>query len=441
MKNNRFNKFLGVLTHNLGLKLLAAIVSCALWFIVNNITDPIDEIPFYNIPVEIVNADSVVNEGKIYEVLDGTDTVNVQVKGKTSVLNGITRDDIRAVADLSQITFLNTVQIEVSSKRNNSDLDFKSNIQNMKLAIEDVKRIQLIINPSTVGSPADGYVVGNVSSSQNIVRLQGPESLIQSINRVEAVANIDGYSSDINTSVELKLYDNEGTEIKSDSITMNISTVNVAVTILAVKEVPINVTFADTPAEGYISSGKVVCVPENVMLAGRRSVLDSISALNISDPSLTLKDKDKDVTTIINIKKYLPSGIQFADQLFSGNISVTAGIEPITTKKLEIPVRNFAAGNKPDDMDVTIKEFEPEAVKNYTIEISGTAADVEAISANDIIGVIDMDKLLKQYDMTQWAEGSYVGEITFNLPDTVKLKEPYSLTLVVSQKKQETDEN
>ena len=52
-----------------------------------------------------------------------------------------------------------------------------------------------------------------------------------------------------------------------------------------------------------------------------------------------------------------------------------------------------------------------------------------------------MDKLLKQYDMTQWAEGSYVGEITFNLPDTVKLKEPYSLTLMVSQKKQETDEN
>lgn len=441
MKNNRFNKFLGVLTHNLGLKLLAAIVSCALWFIVNNITDPIDEIPFYNIPVEIVNADSVVNEGKIYEVLDGTDTVNVQVKGKTSVLNGITRDDIRAVADLSQITFLNTVQIEVSSKRNNSDLDFKSNIQNMKLAIEDVKRIQLIINPSTVGSPAEGYVVGNVSSSQNIVRLQGPESLIQSINRVEAVANIDGYSSDINTSVELKLYDNEGTEIKSDSITMNISTVNVAVTILAVKEVPINVTFADTPAEGYISSGKVVCVPEKVMLAGRRSVLDSISALNISDPLLTLKDKDKDVTTIINIKKYMPSGIQFANQLFSGNISVTAGIEPITTKKLEIPVRNFAAGNKPDDMDVTIKEFEPETVKNYTIEISGTAADVEEILANDIIGVIDMDKLLKQYDMTQWAEGSYVGEITFNLPDTVKLKEPYSLTLMVSQKKQETDEN
>ncbi|MEE0918905.1 MAG: hypothetical protein U0L56_02600, partial [Lachnospiraceae bacterium] len=92
-------------------------------------------------------------------------------------------------------------------------------------------------------------------------------------------------------------------------------------------------------------------------------------------------------------------------------------------------------------MDVTIKEFEPETVKNYTIEISGTAADVEEILANDIIGVIDMDKLLKQYDMTQWAEGSYVGEITFNLPDTVKLKEPYSLTLMVSQKKQETDEN
>ena len=40
---------------------------------------------------------------------------------------------------------------------------------------------------------------------------------------LDAVANIDGYSSDIDTSVELKLYDKNNNEIKNSSIKKNIS--------------------------------------------------------------------------------------------------------------------------------------------------------------------------------------------------------------------------
>mgnify|MGYP002514025167 CR=1 FL=1 len=125
------------------------------------------------------------------------------------------RDDIKAVADMSKLTFMNTVGIEVSSSRNNSELEFRTNIDNVKLAIEDMKRVQMIINTATVGQPAEGYVVGSVTASQNIVRLSGPESLISQIDHVDAMANIDGYSSDINTSVELKLYDADGNEMES----------------------------------------------------------------------------------------------------------------------------------------------------------------------------------------------------------------------------------
>ena len=76
-----------------------------------------------------------------------------------------------------------------------------------------MKRIQMIINTSTSGDPAEGYIVGSVTPSQNIVRLSGPESLIDQIDHVDAVASIDGYSSDINTNVELKLYDAQGNDV------------------------------------------------------------------------------------------------------------------------------------------------------------------------------------------------------------------------------------
>lgn len=431
MKNNKLKKAIGIITDNFGLKLLAVIISCGLWFVVNNITDPRIEKPFNNIPVEIINADMVTSEGKVYEVLDDTNVVNVTVVGKRSVLNYISKDDIKAVADMSKLTFMNTVGIEVSSSRNNSELEFRTSIDNVKLAIEDMKRVQMIINTATVGQPAEGYVVGNVTASQNIVRLSGPESLINQIDHVDAMANIDGYSSDINTSVELKLYDADGNEIRSSSIKMNIATVNVAVTILATKEVPLNFTVADEPAEGYVVSGEVISVPETVTLAGRKNVLDAITKVSVADPLITVADKKEDVTAIVNIKKYLPTGTQFADSSFSGNVSVTVGVEPLVKKELEIPAKNFAAGNKPNGYHLTLKEVDQE--DSYKITISGTREAVNAVNAEDVIGVIDMNLLLDTLELAEWKEGTYSGEITFNLPDNVKLSDEYKMTVVLEE--------
>ena len=431
MKNNKLKKAIGIITDNFGLKLLAVIISCGLWFVVNNITDPRIEKPFNNIPVEIINADMVTSEGKVYEVLDDTNVVNVTVVGKRSVLNYISKDDIKAVADMSKLTFMNTVGIEVSSSRNNSELEFRTNIDNVKLAIEDMKRVQMIINTATVGQPAEGYVVGSVTASQNIVRLSGPESLISQIDHVDAMANIDGYSSDINTSVELKLYDADGNEIRSSSIKMNIATVNVAVTILATKEVPLSFTVADEPAEGYVVSGEVISVPETVTLAGRKNVLDAITKVSVADPLITVADKKEDVTAIVNIKKYLPTGTQFADSSFSGNVSVTVGVEPLVKKELEIPSKNFAAGNKPAGYKLTLKEVDQE--DSYKITISGTREAVNAVNAEDVIGVIDMNLLLDTLELAEWKEGTYSGEITFNLPDNVKLSDEYKMTVVLEE--------
>ncbi len=437
MKNNILKKVAGILTHNFGLKLLAVVVSCGLWFVVNSITDPVEKKPFSNIPVEIINEEMVTSEGKVYEILEGTNYVNVVVTGKRSVLANIARDDLRAVADMSKLTFMNTVGIEVSSARNNSELDFKTNIDNVKLLIENRKSIQKSILASVSGEPADGYVVDRALASPNVVRFSGPESLIMQIDHVEAVANIEGGSSDISTSVDLKIYDADGKEIKSNSIKMNISTVNVAVSILATKEVPLEFTIQGEPADGYIVSREVVSVPETVMIAGRSSVLDGVSRISVADPALSAEELTESTTTIVNIKKYLPSNVQFADSSYNGNVSVTIGIEKLVTKELEIPARNFAAGNKPEGFQLTLKELEDK--DSYVIRISGTQAAVDVVNAEEIIGVIDMSLIWNNLGLQQWAAGSYQGDITFNLPDNVTLAEAYKMTVELGEIEEETE--
>lgn len=438
---NKLHKLVALITNNFGLKFLAVIVSLGLWFVVNNINDPLETMPFNNIPVEILNEDQITNNGKVYEIIDNTGTVNVRVTGKRSVLRYITRENIRAVADMEELTFMNTVGIEVSSTRNNSELEFKTNIDSVKLSIEDMKRIQMIINTSTSGAPAEGYIVGSVTPSQNIVRLSGPESVIDQIDHVEAVASIDGYSSDINTNVELKLYDAEGNDIKSNSIKMNISTVNVAVTILATKEVPLDFVITDEPEQGYIANGKIESVPNTIMLAGRRSVLDAVTKLTVSDPSLSLEGKTEDITNIINIRKYLPTGTQFADSAFNGNVSVEVGIEPLATKDLVIPAKNFAVGfgvhEKPENFDAVISEFENRDNAQLRVSVSGTQEAIDAVDEERVIGVINMDKIYENLALEEWSAGSYEGEVIFDfkLAEDAKIQpnNTYMLTVILSE--------
>ncbi len=442
MRDSILKKVFRLVTNNFGLKILAIIVSCGLWVVVDSINDPVETDTYYNIPVEIINEDMVTNEGKVYEVLDGTNTINVTVKGKRSVLSYISKEDIKAVADMSELTFMNTVGIKVSSARSNSELDFKTNIDSVKLSIENMKADQKIINVYTSGEPADGYVVGSAKPSQNVVRLSGPETLIDQIDHIDAVANIDGYSSDIDTSVELKLYDKNNNEIKNSSIKKNISSVNVAVTILATKIVPLSFVVSDEPAAGYVVSGEPVSMPETVTIAGRSSVLDNVSKIVISDPALSVSERTENLTTIVNARKYLPTGVQFADSSFGGNVNVTVVVEQLVTRELQIPAAKFAAGfepgKEPENLKVTLREVENQ--EYYTIRISGTKAAVDAVNAEDVIGVVDMNTLLEKLGLTEWVPGIYQEVITFsdNLKD-VTLEQPYQMTVVVEAIEEDVD--
>ncbi|MBD5452271.1 MAG: hypothetical protein HDR25_06485 [Lachnospiraceae bacterium] len=444
---SKLHKLVALITNNFGLKLLAVIVSVGLWFVVNNINDPLEKARFNNIPVEILNEDEITNSGKVYEIIDNTGTVNVEVTGKRSILRYITRENIRATADLEQLTFMNTAGIEISSTRNNSELEFKGNIDSVKLSIEDMKRIQMIINTSTSGEPEDGYVVGSVTPSQNIVRLSGPESVIDQIDHVEAVASIDGYSTDINTNVELKLYDAEGNDVKSNSIKMNISTVNVSVTILATKEVPLDFVISDEPAQGYIANGMIESVPSTIVLAGRKAALDAVTKFTVSDASLSLEGKTDDVTNIVNIRKYLPTGTQFADSSFNGNVSVLVGIERLVTRDLSIPASNFAAGfgshAKPDTLDVVLNEFEGRENAQLRVRVSGTQEAVDAVDEGLVIGVIDMDKIYERLALEEWMVGRYEGEIIFDfkLSEGAKIEPDTTYTLTVELKEHEDTED
>lgn len=420
------------ITNNLGLKILSIMFSIGLWLAVVNISDPEITTSFSGISVEIMNTDLVTREGKVYSVLDGTDTVSVEVTGKRSLIDTINKDDIHAVADLNDLSFMNTVSIKASSSKYSSQIKVKCATENLKLDIEDVKRVQLPIEIVAAGTPGAGYIVGTMTPDQNIVRISGPQSLVEMIDHVEAEVSVEGWKSDINTSADLRLYDVEGNQIKNSSLTQNIASVKVSVTILETKQVKLSYSVSGTPATGYMVTGEITSVPETVMIAGKKSIIDSLEEIVIADTELNITGQTSDMTSIVDIGKYLPGGISFADSSFSGTASVTVGIEASETRDFDVPLKNIALMNRPADFKVSIEDAEDEEAV-ITITLTGMASKIIELRDEEIHGQVDMKQILDDKGLEEWTEGVYNVPVKFNLSDDIITNNIYSVRLHVDK--------
>lgn len=420
------------LTNNLGLKILSIVFSIGLWLAVVNISDPEITTSFSGIPVEITNSDMVTKEGKTYSVLDDTDVVTVEVTGKRSLIDTINKDDIHAVADFNDLSFMNTVSIKAISSKYSSQLRVRCLTENLKLDIEDVKRVQLPIETIAAGTPGDGYIVGTMTPDQNIVRISGPQSLVEMIDHVEAEVSVEGWKSDISTNADLRLYDAEGNQIKNNSLTQNITSVKVNVSILETKQVKLSYSVSGTPAAGYVATGEIISVPDTVVIAGKKNVVDALNEIAIPDTELNVTGQTADMTTIVNLGKYLPGGVQFADSSFSGTASVTVGIEASETRDFDVPLKNITVVNKPEGFRVTVEGAEDEDAV-VTITLTGMASKIIEMKDEDIHGQVDMEKLLEEKGETEWAEGIYTAGVSFTLSDDIIANNIYTIRLHVDK--------
>ena len=420
------------LTENLGLKIGSVLFAAILWLLVTNINNPSTPVRFNNVPVKIINAELLTSQGKVYEVLDGSDVIDtVTVMLPRSIYDSVGAENIVAIADVKNLTNLNTIQIELSTNRYNDQLDsIKGSSDVVRLNIEDRKSISIPLKASASGNLQEGYIVGDVTTDQNVVRVSGPESAISRIKTAEVSVSVTGFTSDIGTDAEIRLYDENGEEVPKDNLTMNISKVGIKVEILTTKSVPLRFTTSGVPANGYKATGIVSGSPDSVLLAGKSNVLKNLSVIEIPDTLIDITGATENVTTNIDVSEFLPGNVELGDAEFDGNVSVTVFIEPEIMRTISILESGIVVENLPEGYEATISAYEEE----FPIQVRGLAADVNNLDASQIRGSIDIDKLLESGVIEELEEGYYDVNLSFNLPDTVSLRENITVRLHIKEK-------
>ena len=427
------------LTDNLGLKIGSVLFAALLWLLVTNINNPATTRRVNNVRVTIINGEVLTSQGKIYEVLDDSDVLDyVAITGPKTVMNNIGGGDLVAIADMNKLTADNTIPIELSTVQYNESLDsIRASSGVVKLKVEDRKSISIPLRAETSGTLQEGYIVGDVTTDQNLVRVSGPESLISMIETAEVSVGIAGFTGDIGTNAEIKLYDANGTEVPKDKLTMNINTVGVNVEILGTKSVPLRFAASGTPANGYRATGVISSSPGTVLLAGKGSALRNLSVIEIPDTEVDITGATGNVTTTVDIRPYLSGSVELAEGGFDGNVAVTVNVEQEITRSITISESNIVIENLPEQYEGVISTYEEE----FPIQVRGLAEEVNALDAEQIRGVVDINRLLETGVIEELGEGYYDVNLAFNLPDTVSLRENITVRLNIRERAATENDN
>lgn len=432
----------GRLTRNLGLKIVSFLLAMALWLLVVNIDDPVVRWTFLDVPVAIKNADVITNQGMIYEVLDDTDVVpRVIVYAPRSVGETISKSDIVATADMNTLNSLNILQVEFSvPKVGNKVSDIRGSTDSVRVSIENKKNIQKVLKTTVIGEAPEGYVVGNVTTDQNLVRVAGPESVV---NRVaSANINIDmnslsEFTSDIQTSVPVRLYDEDGNEVEGSTLTKNPENVMIKIEILSTKDVPLRFEVDGEPAEGYRLNGVVTSDMQTVRIAGRRSAVGNVNEIVIPSEAFAISEASEDTTVQVDVCDYLPENVQMADKSTVLPVHVTIGVEKETTATYTLQAEDVRIVNVPEGLTCELKGLEEE----YTVSVVGIRSAMSSISARNLTASLDIAAWMEEQGMQELRPGVYPVTLQYNNPEYTEIEQPVAATLTVFEVTEEsTDE-
>lgn len=404
------------LTANIGLKIISLVFAFLLWLVVNNAEDPSISKTFTNVPVRLQNTELITDSGKVYEVLDDTDVVErVTVRAPKSVFNSLDVTNIVAVADVSELSSLDTISIRFSTNLYSSQIEsINGSIDMVKLNIEDKRTKTLALKATTSGEAEDGYLIGDITTDQNLVRISGPESIVTQVARASVDVDVTGFTGDISTSAEIRLYDYNDELIQDSRIAQNIRTVDVTVSIYQTAQIPVMFTAVGTPAAGYRLSGEISASSETVTIAGKSSVVRNISGIEITGEELDISGQTSDYVAEIDVRDYLPENVFLADAS-QAVMEVTIGIRPEVSREMEISADRIRVENVPDGYRATLTI--PET--GLSISLRGLSTQIADIRSSELQGKVDVGNWMEQEGMTEPVEGYYHVEVDFGLPDDI----------------------
>ena len=329
------------LKNNSKIKIISLLSAMVLWMYVMAIVDPEETKLFENIPVTITNKNEL-NERDLVIYPEQDLTTNIYVTGKLSNLKKVTKDDINVYGQINNpLEGNNEIYLKVStSQRVNYDFKNPVMIVTLEKIISEDKSIKVDITGSGKNN------VDNIMLQDNIdkVSVSGPRSLVNKVKRVVGTVKVNGELNDFSQSIKLEPVDANGKVV--EGIELEKDSVNVNITLLTQKTVPITLKLSDNSESGV----NYTMSQNTVTIKGKKDIVDSINDIETQPVKLseispgTSKDIYLQVpsgitieTKYITIKKNSEENAVAVYTYTAKDVEIRNNTENIDKSKIKIP--------------------------------------------------------------------------------------------------------
>ena len=329
------------LKNNSKIKIISLLSAMVLWMYVMAIVDPEETKLFENIPVTITNKNEL-NERDLVIYPEQDLTTNIYVTGKLSNLKKVTKDDINVYGQINNpLEGNNEIYLKVStSQRVNYDFKNPVMIVTLEKIISEDKSIKVDITGSGKNN------VDNIMLQDNIdkVSVSGPRSLVNKVKRVVGTVKVNGELNDFSQSIKLEPVDANGKVV--EGIELEKDSVNVNITLLTQKTVPITLKLSDNSESGV----NYTMSQNTVTIKGKKDIVDSINDIETQPVKLSeiLPGTSKDIylqvpsgitieTKYITIKKNSEENAVAEYTYTAENIEIRNNTENIDKSKIKFP--------------------------------------------------------------------------------------------------------
>lgn len=422
------------ITDNIPLKIMSVAVAVVVWLIVVNIDNPVGTNYYTLTNVELINKEYVESSdtiGKMCMPEEKQDSIRIAITTNKKIRDKIKVSDITATADLQQAVSLDTnpvmVPITVTcSVPGITPNDIKVTPQNLSVNLDEKETQEFVVNVSRGDTkPGKDYEVGSLTANPEKVRITGPKSLVNKIDKVNATISLDGNTQDFTQDVNLTIID-KNQEALSDSEMNSLriennAKVSVTARLWKIRQgVGISAGYVGSPAAGY-QVGTVTTVPDTISVAGSTEGLETLTqndnTITIPADSIDISGESRDVERKISLKDLLPDNVKLTSDS-SEDVWVTVSILPEGSREFTLSTKDIEVKNKPDDLQVTFETAQIE------IRIKSDTEDLDDLNTEtDIKASID----LKGKE-----EGNYKVPVALNLPDGYETVENVSTEVVIS---------
>ena len=365
-----------------GAVVISILVAFGLWLYVITTVSPESEATISGIPV-IMEGESVLNE-QGFMITDQDDlNVTLKLSGNRTDLSKVNKGNITIKVDLSKIyesgkTTLQYTPIfpgDVPSNAFVIEAKYPESVTVNVEARRNNKEVPVEVHWS--GSTPTGFMSdkGNRVLDNPVIKITGPASVADLIEKAVIEVNLDGRKKSISESFRYTLCDKDGNPVDAESIITNVEEVRLDLKIVRFKDLQLSYNLVEGGGANEKNTS-ITLSADTIRVSGSEAALEAMGDQLVIG-TVNLRDIPKD--DVLTYPVILPEGVNNLTGVTEVKLDIK--FNGLATK--EFTVENIRGIHVPEGMEAEV------ITEKIPVVVRGPAASMGEIKEEDLIVEID----------------------------------------------------